>query len=802
MQVEFNVRDFLDRAAAAYPERIARRRRARPAGRPLGAAHLRRLAARARAQAAGLDRLGIAPGERVAIVSHNSARLLTSFFGVSGWGRILVPVNFRLARAEVEYILEHSGASVLLVDPELDEAAGRDRPAPAASCSGRRATPSSTSPTPNPRRWASDEDGHRHHQLHLGHHGPAQGRPAHPPQLLGQRRRLRVAHRGVRPRRLPPHPADVPCQRLGHAVDDGGHGRAPRWRCARSTAPRSCAGSSVTGSPCCARRPPWSTPCSRPRADWDGELPGRGTTRIVVAGAPPPSRTIERIEAELGWEFIQIYGLTETSPLLTVNRARAEWDGLPSDQRARKLDAGRCPAVGTGSPVDERGEVLARSNTVMEGYWRQPEETAGGPGRRLVPHRRRRPLDDEGHLSILDRKKDVIITGGENVSSIEVEDAIFSLDGVARGGGDRGAPRASGARWSWPWWCRPRGRGHRGGRDRPLPDGAGRVQVPRSRSRSATSCPAPPPASSRSSGSARPTGRASTARSTDGRRRLHRPAPVRARCPAPVQPLPDPESGPHRGLEHGCVADVPGHLEVPVGLRPAAIRRAVASGTSTSRSPWRWRTGGRSPAGRGGGRSGEQPRERPGRGQVGLVGEGAVPVGGQGDVGVDDVARHPGGSTQRHAQHPAHGLLGGGAGRGPRDSAPPPRARRTARSWPPPGGGPAPGRPVGRAGSTRTRPATGRAPRRPQGGDQAAEGVAHEDDRSVGHLAEEAVEQGHVAVDVGRAVPPTGVRPWPSRSTATSRHRPTEWGATAAQLRWDPPSPWTATSSGPSAGPP
>ncbi len=55
------------------------------------------------------------------MVSHNSSRLLTSFFGVCGWGRILVPVNFRLAPAEVEYIVGHSGASVLLVDPELAE---------------------------------------------------------------------------------------------------------------------------------------------------------------------------------------------------------------------------------------------------------------------------------------------------------------------------------------------------------------------------------------------------------------------------------------------------------------------------------------------------------------------------------------------------------------------------------------------------------------------------------------------------------------------------------------------------------
>ncbi len=58
------------------------------------------------------------------------------------------------------------------------------------------------------------------------------------------------------------------------------------------------------------------------------EIPGRDRVRIVVAGAPPPSKTIERVQTELGWEFIQIYGLTETAPLLTINRAPAEWDGL------------------------------------------------------------------------------------------------------------------------------------------------------------------------------------------------------------------------------------------------------------------------------------------------------------------------------------------------------------------------------------------------------------------------------------------------------------------------------------------
>jgi acyl-CoA synthetase (AMP-forming)/AMP-acid ligase II len=80
------------------------------------------LADHVRALAAGLDRLGVARGERVAVVSHNSARLLELFFAVTVYGRVLVPINFRLSRDEVAYIVEHCGASVLLVDPELDAA--------------------------------------------------------------------------------------------------------------------------------------------------------------------------------------------------------------------------------------------------------------------------------------------------------------------------------------------------------------------------------------------------------------------------------------------------------------------------------------------------------------------------------------------------------------------------------------------------------------------------------------------------------------------------------------------------------
>ena len=166
-------------------------------------------------------------------------------------------------------------------------------------------------------------------------------------------------------------------------------------------------------------------------ASWDGPIPGRDRVRMVVAGAPPPTRTIERMETELGWEFIQIYGLTETSPLLTINRRRAEWDSLAPGERAALLGRAGSPALGTQITVADSGEVLARSNTVLDGYWAQPDATADALEDGWFHTGDGGTLDDEGYLSISDRKKDVIISGGENVSSIEVEDTLFSHPAVA-----------------------------------------------------------------------------------------------------------------------------------------------------------------------------------------------------------------------------------------------------------------------------------------------------------------------------------------------------------------------------------
>src|SRR4029077_12720580 len=77
-----------------------------------------------RGLALALEQMGIAQGERVALVSPNASRFLISFFGVSAFGRVLVPVNYRLNSDEVQYIIDHSGASLMLVDPEIDDALG------------------------------------------------------------------------------------------------------------------------------------------------------------------------------------------------------------------------------------------------------------------------------------------------------------------------------------------------------------------------------------------------------------------------------------------------------------------------------------------------------------------------------------------------------------------------------------------------------------------------------------------------------------------------------------------------------
>ncbi|MFT3853661.1 MAG: AMP-binding protein [Ilumatobacteraceae bacterium] len=435
MKVALTVNDFLRRAELIYGDRVGVVDEPDQPAESWGSITYAEMARRARAMAASLDETGIGVGERVAVVSHNSARLLTALFGVSGSGRILVPINFRLVAEEVKYIVEHSGARVLCVDPELDEALGDVR------CEhrlviGEHADASLEHLAPKP--WVADEDA----TATINYTSGTTARPKGV-QLTHRNLWLNATtfgwHAGVTDRDVYLHTLpQFHCNGWGmlYAVTGMGGTHVIIRKIDGAEILRRVQQHGVTLM--CAA-PAVANAILDAAPDWDGPIPGRDQTRIICAGAPPPTKTIERIEQELGWEFVQIYGLTETTPLLTMNRTRAEYDELSSSEKAVKLSRAGAPAIGVEMRISPDGEVLARGNHVMEGYWSQPEATAGaihpasddpyGPD--WFHTGDGGSIDDESYVTISDRKKDVIITGGENVSSIEVEDAVFSHPEVA-----------------------------------------------------------------------------------------------------------------------------------------------------------------------------------------------------------------------------------------------------------------------------------------------------------------------------------------------------------------------------------
>jgi acyl-CoA synthetase (AMP-forming)/AMP-acid ligase II len=429
MKVPLTVNDFLQRAELVYGDRVGIVDEPEQPAPSLGDLTYREVARRARAQAAALDTLGVAPGERVAMVSHNSARLLLALFGVSGSGRILVPVNFRLNAEEVAYIVEHSGARVLLVDPELDDAlAGVD--AEHRFVIGDESDAAMFVDGVEPAPWQPDEDA-------TATINYTSGTTARPKGVQLTHRNLWVNaatfgwHLGISDRDVYLHTLPMfHCNGWGLPYAVTGMG-------GRHIVLRKVDGHEILrridqhGVTMLNGAPTVVSMVVDAAREWRGKIPGRERVRITVAGAPPPTRTIQEVEEVLGWEFVQIYGLTETAPLLTMNRGREEYDDLSAADRAARLGRAGAPTLGVELRVDDEGEVLARSNVVMDGYWQQPKETAAAIEDGWFHTGDGGWIDGGAYLSISDRKKDVIITGGENVSSIEVEDCLFSHPAVA-----------------------------------------------------------------------------------------------------------------------------------------------------------------------------------------------------------------------------------------------------------------------------------------------------------------------------------------------------------------------------------
>jgi fatty-acyl-CoA synthase len=443
MDVPLLVDDFLRRAADLYPDKTAIVDGAERYS-------YREWRERVNRFSRALRGLGVRQGDRVCILSPNSHYFLESFYATSQIGAILVPLNYRLTAADHEYILGHAGVSVAIVDaayaPVLGEIRGRlpkvrhwiatpapgaERPPDFTDFDAWVAPESAEPPPPIPR----EESG----VVSLNY---TSGTTARPKGVMLTHRNCYlnaynlIAHLGVRHE-------DVELWTL------------PMFHCNGWGGVYALTGMGGTHVVLRAvdaaeifrliEREKVTFACMAPAVlrtilDYPDRAKHRVTTRprFTVAGAPPPAAFIERLERELGWSFLQIYGLTETAPLLTVcrpdhatraddwpRRARAGVPGLGVEIRVVD-DAGE-PVPRDGRSV---GEVCARSNVVFAGYWEQPEETAKAIREGWFHTGDLAVWDASGSIHIVDRKKDVIISGGENISSPEIEDALYQHPAV------------------------------------------------------------------------------------------------------------------------------------------------------------------------------------------------------------------------------------------------------------------------------------------------------------------------------------------------------------------------------------
>jgi len=177
--------------------------------------------------------------------------------------------------------------------------------------------------------------------------------------------------------------------------------------------------------------------------DHDVPTQGENDVRIATAGSAPPEATIRTMEDDFGWYLKHVYGATETGPLVTTSDARRLFDDDSSRFGVKKrqglgflgTEIRVVDEDGEDVPRDDEtiGEVVVRGNQVMDGYWDKPEATAEAFSDRIEGYYHMGDLatvDENGMISIQDRKKDIIISGGENISSIELEDTLFDHPAV------------------------------------------------------------------------------------------------------------------------------------------------------------------------------------------------------------------------------------------------------------------------------------------------------------------------------------------------------------------------------------
>ena len=397
-----------------------------------------------------LQKLGVKQGDRVAYIAPNTHSHLEGYYAVPQIGAVLVPINYRLQSSDFEYILNHCGAKIVCAHPDYMDAVDEIR--------------EQLNSIESFVALEGSREGWLEYETTLQAHDPdfqsvsidesdlitinyTSGTTARPKGVMITHRNAymnimgTLVHHHLSPKdrylwTLPMFHAN------GWTFTWINTARGMTHVCLRKVEPALifqlirkenitmfCAAPTVLIS---IANAPKEVRANAPKG-----------VRLFTAGAPPAAATIEQVEKELGWELTHVYGLTETAPLITVCEPLPEHNGLSVSERARikacqgveLVSSGELKVVlEDGSEVSRdgqtMGEIVVRGNVVMKGYYNDPEATGKAirdgwfhSGDAAVVH-------PNGYVEIRDRFKDVIISGGENISSVELEGCLLTHPAV------------------------------------------------------------------------------------------------------------------------------------------------------------------------------------------------------------------------------------------------------------------------------------------------------------------------------------------------------------------------------------
>jgi fatty-acyl-CoA synthase len=394
---------------------------------------------------AALQAMGVRQGDRVAYIAPNTHGHLEGYYAVPQIGAVLVPINFRLLPDDFAYIIQHCGAKVVCAHADHIAAVEgiRDRlpgvehfvalEGTGPGWLDYETTLAAQAPSFRPAEIAETD---------LVTINYTSGTTARPKGVMITHRNAWMNVMGT----LAHHhltPADRYLWTLPMFHANGwtftwiNTARGMTNVCLRRVEPKLIFELIRTEriSMFCAAPTVLISIANAP-AELRGDVP-KGV-RLFTAGAPPAAATIELIERDLGWELTHVYGLTETAPLITFCEPRPEHRGLPVAERAvvkarqgvELVSSGELRVVdGDGHEVpwdgQTLGEITVRGNVVMKGYYNDPDATNAAIRNGWFHSGDAAVVHPDGYVEIRDRFKDVIISGGENISSVEVEGCLL-----------------------------------------------------------------------------------------------------------------------------------------------------------------------------------------------------------------------------------------------------------------------------------------------------------------------------------------------------------------------------------------